>query len=141
MSAQSVYPDLKSYIISLDTGSLSETFGSTEKCLRVLSEWKWKDGFTCRKCGGTNYCKGKTPYSRRCTSCKSDESATAHTVFHHCRISLPLAFEMAYVCCSKPGTPASEISRKFETREMTCLKFKKRILGCSGEGGNLLNAY
>ncbi|MCK4287884.1 MAG: transposase [Bacteroidales bacterium] len=57
-------------------------FSDENKCLQYLADLKWKDGFVCRKCGHTNFCKGKTPFSRRCTKCKHDESATSHTVFH-----------------------------------------------------------
>ena len=57
-------------------------------CLSVLADLKWKDGYACSNCGSANYCKGKQPYSRRCTKCKKDESATANTVFHRCKFSL-----------------------------------------------------
>jgi hypothetical protein len=34
--------------------------------------------------------------------------------------------------------PASEISKVMETRHMTCLQFKKRILQCLESDGNLI---
>ena len=52
-----------------------ELFHDSGKVLMFLSEQKWKNGFRCRKCNHTNYCEGKTPYSRRCTRCKAEESA------------------------------------------------------------------
>lgn len=106
------------------------TFSSDEKCLKFLADEKWKDGYTCRKCGHTNYCKGKSPFSRRCTKCKSDESATAHTIFHRCKIPLTDAFEIAYTVCSSPNVSSYELSRKMEKRQMTCWKFKKKITEC-----------
>jgi hypothetical protein len=103
---------------------------SDEELLFLLAEQKWIDGFTCRKCGNTNYCKGKTAHARRCTKCKSEESATAHSVFHHCKIPLNEAFMLARIICCNPKTSSYEISRLFEKRQMTCWKFKTRMLEC-----------
>jgi hypothetical protein len=128
--------DLRSLFVSMDTSRFKESFDSDEKCLQLLADSKWQDGFVCRKCGKTNFGKGKSPFSRRCTSCKSEESATAHTIFHHCRIGLPLAFEIVYRVCGTPGVAASSLSQLLETRHMTCLKFKKKILECVSSHGD-----
>lgn len=129
--------DLREMFITMDTERFKVTFDTEEKCLAILSELKWKDGFVCHKCGSERYGKGKSPYSRRCTRCKTEESATAHTIFHHCRISLPVAFEIAYMVCGKPAIPASSLSQVLDTRHMTCLNFKKKILECIQDHGNL----
>ena len=117
----------------IDRLKFGQSFSDEEKCLAILSEEKWKEGFTCRNCGNTNFCKGKKPYSRRCTRCKREESATAHTVFHHCRIPLPKAFELAYLVCTTPGLTVSNLSREMTTRHMTCWKFRKQVLACLEE--------
>ena len=113
-------------------------FSTHEGCLKILASAKWADGFVCRNCDNDKYCRGKTPFSRRCTRCKRDESATAHTIFHHCRLELPKAFEIASLVCGTPGIPATEISKVLETRHMTCLNFKKRILLCLQSDGGLM---
>lgn len=110
-----------------DIEEFKRIFNTEEACLKAIAEDKWNNGFICRKCGHNHYCEGKSPYSRRCTKCKTDESATAHTLFHHCRISINDAFEMAYRVCCFPGISSYELSRKLNTRQMTCWKFKKRI--------------
>ena len=130
--------NLKELFGQLDTEKFRETFSTQELCLEILAKAKWADGFVCRNCGHENFCKGRTPFSRRCTRCKKEESASAHTIFHHCRIELPRAFEIAYMVCGAPGIPASEISRIMETRHMTCLNFKKHILQCLQSDGNLI---
>lgn len=104
-----------------------------ESVYQLIAEEKWKAGYTCRFCGNENYCKGKTPHSRRCTRCKKEESATANTVFHHCRIDIKEAFRMAYMVCHAPDISSYEISRKMEIRQMTCWKFKKKIMECLEE--------
>jgi len=70
---------------------LEELFQSDDKCLEFLAEIKWPDGFICRKCGNANHCPGKTPHSRRCTKCKSEESATSGTMFHNCKFPVSKA--------------------------------------------------
>ncbi len=101
-----------------------------EMLLEFLADSKWRDGFVCRKCGNTNYCKGKKPYSRRCTRCKSEESATAHTLFHHCKIPLLEAFDIVRTVCCNPDVSTYELSRQQGKRQMTCWKFKTKVLEC-----------
>jgi len=102
-------------------------FADEDTVLKAIANDKWKDGFTCRKCGHDHFCDGKTPYSRRCTKCKTDESATAHTLFHHCRLNITDAFEIAFRICCAPDVSTYELSREMNTRQMTCWKFKKRV--------------
>lgn len=101
-----------------------------DEILGVLADIKWRDGFVCRKCGHTHYCKGKKPHSRRCTKCKTEESAVAHTVFHRCKIPLSEAFIIASAVCCKPDISTYELSRKMSKRQMTCWKFKTKITEC-----------
>jgi hypothetical protein len=96
----------------------------------LLAEKKWKNGFVCRKCGHTHFCKGKKAGSRRCTKCKSEESATAHTIFHRCHLPIHEAFQLASAVCCKPDTSSYELSRNFDRRQMTCWKFRSHILEC-----------
>lgn len=115
-------------------------FPDEESCITLLSNHKWKDGFVCSKCGSTNYCKGKSPSSRRCTRCKKEESVTANTVFHRCKIPLNKAFEIAFTICHAPATSSYSISRQLDMRHMTCYNFQKKMLNCreDGEGDSLL---
>ena len=105
-------------------------FNDEEKCLAFLAKEKWHEGFVCKHCGHTRYCKGKTHYSRRCTKCKREESATAHTIFHRCKIYLPNAFKLAHLVCSSPKISTADLSETLELRQMTCWKFKKKVTQC-----------
>lgn len=126
---------MKSMLEHLKPLDFETTFSTDEKCLEFLANEKWRDGYICRKCGHTNYCKGKTPFSRRCTRCKHDESATAHTIFHRCKINLTEAFEIAYMVCKTPDISTYNLARKLEKRQMTCWKFKKKITECIERNG------
>ena len=112
----------------LDDDRLSELFRSDEKCYEFLADLKWSEGFTCRKCGNKNYCQGKTPYSRRCTKCKAEESATSGTIFHNCKFPVSKAFYIAYnVCKGKENISTYEFARRLSLRQMTCWNFKAKI--------------
>jgi hypothetical protein len=112
----------------LSKDKLEELFDSDEKCLEFLAEIKWNDGFTCRKCGNTNHCQGKTPHSRRCTKCKTEESATTGTIFHNCKFPVSKAFYIAYnVCKGKEEISTYEFARRLSLRQMTCWNFKTKI--------------
>jgi len=113
---------------SFSPEQLEELFNSDEKCFEFLAEMKWADGFTRRKCGNTNYCSGKTPYSRRCTKCKTEESATTGTIFHNCKFPISKAFYIAYnVCKGKEEISTYEFARRLSLRQMTCWNFKAKI--------------
>ena len=107
---------------------IKELFINDEKCLEFLADIKWADGFTCRKCGNDNSCSGKSHFSRRCTKCKAEESATSGTIFHHCRFPIHKAFFIAYnVCKGKEEISSYEFARRLALRQMTCWNFKTKI--------------
>ncbi|MBW6460199.1 MAG: transposase [Bacteroidales bacterium] len=116
---------------------LEEVLMNEERCLAYIAKEKWKEGYVCRKCGHDNYCKGKKPHSRRCTRCKHEESATAHTIFHGCHLPLTQAFRLAYQVCNDPSVSTYELARQLDTRQMTCWKLKKRMLECIESKGRL----
>ena len=121
-----------------DPLKLNELFLSDEKCLEFLADAKWKDGYVCRKCGNTNYCQGKTPYSRRCTKCKTEESATAGTIFHNCKFPIHKAFYIAWnVCKAKADISTYEFARRLSLRQMTCWNFKTKISQALNEMNSL----
>jgi hypothetical protein len=121
----------------LDIKDLESFFSTEEHCLKFLAEKKWEEGFICKTCGNSNYCKGKTPHSRRCTRCKHEESATAHTIFHRCHIPITEAFRIVYMVCHDPSVSTYELSRQVELRQMTCWKLKSRLMECLKSQGEV----
>lgn len=128
---------MKHIFKNLNVDLFSTRFATEDECLKFLSENKWAEGFECRRCGHTNYCSGKTPYSRRCTRCKSEESATSHTIFHRCHLPITEAFRMVYLVCSDPKISSYELSRRLEIRQMTCWKLKSRLMECLENRGEI----
>ncbi len=103
-------------------------FHKDEKCLEFLANLKWANGFVCKKCGNTNSCPGKEPFSRRCTKCKLKETATNGTIFHGVKFPISKAFYIAYnVCKGKEDISTYEFARRLSLRQMTCWNFKTKI--------------
>jgi hypothetical protein len=120
---------------------LNELFHSDEKCYEFLADLKWSNGFKCRKCGNSNYCTGKTPHSRRCTRCKTEESASAGTIFHNCKFPVSKSFYIAYhVCKGKQDLSSYEFARRLSLRQMTCWNFKTKIRHAVDEMNSLSNS-
>lgn len=113
-------------------------FVSEEACYEYLSGIKWEGGqYVCKKCGNTHYCKGRLPYSRRCTRCKYDESPTAGTMFDKCKFSILLAFHIAFkISTKKKGISSEELSEEYELRQKTCWEFKWKIQQAMQSSGN-----
>lgn len=112
----------------LTQSQIEELFTSNDKCLEFLAELKWSEGFQCKKCNNDNHCTGKSPFSRRCTKCKTEESATSGTIFHHCRFDISKAFYIAYnVCKGNDDLSSYEFARRLSLRQMTCWKFKDKL--------------
>lgn len=108
-----------------------ELFEDATKVSQFVAHIKWQNGFTCRSCGHSNYCEGKTPASRRCTRCKKEESAIAHTIFHNIKFPVNKAFYIAYnVCVLGNEFSSYSFSDQLGLNQMTCWKFRKRIQTC-----------
>jgi predicted RNA-binding Zn-ribbon protein involved in translation (DUF1610 family) len=112
----------------------SERFADDESCLQFLEQIKWSNGFICPKCGHTNYCKGTTHHSRRCTRCKKEISPMANTLFHRCKIPLATAFKMAYLTCKFPDISSYAMNQQFNIRRMTCYHFQRKVRECLDDG-------
>jgi two-component system, sensor histidine kinase LadS len=115
------------YNENIDKEVLELLFKDDNKCLEYLSQLKWVNGFTCKKCNNDNYCDGKIPFSRRCTRCKNEESATANTLFHNIKFPVSKAFYIAYEIFKDKKISTFEISTALNIRQITCWNFKNKI--------------
>jgi hypothetical protein len=132
--------NMKSIFNNLDLKEFEKYFCTEERCLEFLSNLKWQNGFVCRRCGHASFCKGKTPFSRRCNRCKIEESATAHTLFHKCKFPLMQAFRIVFQVCNTPDISIHKLSEEINLRQMTCWKFKKKIEECKKKRGDVILA-
>lgn len=119
-----------------------EFFNSELKMLELIASVKWSNGYICRHCHHDNYCRGKSPFSRRCTRCKREESAAAHTLFHNLKFPVNKAFYIAYhVCALGEDFSSYQYAEKLNINQMTCWKFRKRILDCLNQQSDTKDKY
>lgn len=106
----------------------NQCFKTVEDCQKYISDIKWEQGYSCKKCGGTKYIKGSRPHNRRCLKCKKDESPTAGTMFDKVKFPLLTALNIVFkIVTKKKGMSTLELSREFELRQKTCWSFKWKI--------------
>lgn len=113
---------------SVDKDEFFKIYPNKEACFKYLAQLKWSDGYTCKKCGHENYCKGKAMYSRRCTKCRYDESATSYTIFHRLKFPIEKAFYMVFLIYeSKEKITSGQFSEMLDLRQSTCWNFNKKV--------------
>ena len=113
----------------VDFSEFSKIFPDKDSCYKYLSELKWKNGYKCKKCDHIKFCDGKDIYSRRCTRCRYDESATAYTIFHRLKFPVTKAFYMLFlVYANKEKITSLELSQILALRQSTCWSFNNKIV-------------
>lgn len=113
---------------NLDRETFKAKFGTTDQCYEHLASIKWKDGYSCSKCGGIHYIKGKQPFSRRCRKCGYDESTTTNTLFHKLKFGIDKAFEMLYeITTSKKGANSIWLAERFGIQQKTAWLFRQKV--------------
>ena len=112
----------------VDFEEFSRIYPDKEHCNLFLSELKWKNGYTCRKCKNNHYYAGHIAYSRRCSKCSYEESVTTYTIFHNTRIPIVKAFYMIFLIYSTKGKISShKLSEILGIRQSTCWTYGSRI--------------
>lgn len=105
----------------------AERFKTDEDCKKYLSEVKWADGYTCRKCNHTKS-QIRKDFSRTCNICSDTESSTADTLFHKVKFGLRKAF---FICFEMTTTTksfsASQVAVRFGVRENTARLFMHKV--------------
>jgi transposase-like protein/predicted nucleic-acid-binding Zn-ribbon protein len=102
-------------------------FKTDADCLEYLIDLKWGKGYQCIKCQNTEYGKGRQWFYRRCKSCGYDESVTANTLFHKCKLGMLRAFEIGYrLSVKKKGMSTCELAKEFGCRQMSAWLLKAK---------------
>lgn len=108
----------------------TKVYPTERDCMLFLANLKWNKSYACRKCGNDKSSPGKNKFSKRCTKCNYDESATANTLFHRLKFPIQKAFYLVYLVNSRDGNITSdELSEQLDLRRETCWSFKKKITG------------
>lgn len=70
--------------------------GTHEQCQVTLFNYRWPHGFTCPKCGNTQYGKVGSRSLFQCSQCRRQTSLISGTVF--ASIKLPLTIRVLAIC-------------------------------------------
>lgn len=106
----------------------SKEYPDKETCFKFLSELKWSKGYKCKKCSNVNYWAGNSPFSRKCSKCKYDESVVVDTVLQNIRIPANKALYIIFLVYSTKGKISShKLSEIVKIRQNTCLTYSSKI--------------
>ena len=106
-------------------------FNNESSCIQYLATLKWKDAFSCKKCGHANYTEDNT-YARRCTKCGYVESITSNTIFHNVKFPLMKAFYIVHLEFSGTKITNKELAETIDLRLATCSNFRTKIKNQEG---------
>ncbi len=113
---------------AMDYTQFITLFPDTLACYRFLEELKWKNGYTCRKCGNEKYFPGTAKFSRRCTRCGYNESITAYTIFHSLKFPVEKAFYIAYLTVTGwHNSTLEEVAGKLQISPHAVWSFKTKV--------------
>lgn len=103
-------------------------FQTQDECFEYIYSIKWKDGYSCKRCGCCEDIKGKTRFHRRCKSCKYDESVICNTMFEEMRMSILKAFFLLFrTITKKKGMSSVELSTEIGVQQKTAWKFRLKV--------------
>lgn len=112
----------------VDFEEFSKIYPDKDSCNLFLSDLKWKNGYSCRKCKNTHFYTGHIAFSRRCSKCGYEESVTAYTVFQNTRIPINKAFYMIFLIYSSKGKISShKLAEILNIRQSTCWTYGSKI--------------
>jgi transposase-like protein len=109
-------------------------FRDEEACRAYLFASRWRDGFSCRRCGGGEIGLMHRRLVWQCKGCGQQTSVTAGTVMHKTRTPLVLWFWAAYlVATHTPGISALQLQRqlgisRYETAWLMLQKLRRAMV-------------
>lgn len=106
-----------------------KTFPADKNVLRFIAELKWQDGYSCKKCGSTEWSEGTQYYARKCNACKYEESVTANTLFHGVKFALIKALYISLTTViNRDSISVKQLAAEIDLREATVWAFRKKTL-------------
>lgn len=102
-------------------------FQSDENCKEYLAEFKWENGYTCKKCSNKTYQK-RADHSRTCNKCSHTESPSANTLFHKVKFGIRKAFFICFeMSTTTKSLSASYMGVRFGVTEKTARLFMHKV--------------
>lgn len=112
---------------NLDFEQFSKTFPSDKAALTFVADYKWKDGYICKKCAYKSSYLLNEPIGRKCKACKSTEYAASDTLLDNVKFSPQKALYIVYAVYNFKKINLKQISNEINLRYATCLAFTKKV--------------
>lgn len=117
----------------ISLGSYMKRFSTEAKCREYLTALRWKNGYTCPKCG-SHHAHSLKNGLYQCAKCRHQTSVTAGTVLHKTHMPLTKWFLAFYfVCYDKRGVSAVQLALIIGTTYKTAWFMLKRIRSAMGQ--------
>lgn len=108
-------------------------FTTEEQCLDYLKEFRFPEGYSCRKCQHNEYWLNKRGIMV-CKSCRDELSITSGTIFHRSKLPLVVIFRaLWWMVAQKNGVSAVGLQRvlglgSYRTAWIWLHKFRRLIV-------------
>lgn len=115
----------------LSLSQFFDRYGTEEQCRSVVEQYRWPNGFVCRKC---NHDEAYS-YSRnsvkvfQCKKCRTQTTLTEGTIFHSTKLSLTIWFQsIFFVTQNKNHVSALELKRHLGVCYRTAWRIKQKLM-------------
>ena len=108
-----------------------EKYGTEEQCQAAVEQYRWPEGFICRKCrhNETYVYFRDTIKVFQCRSCKTQTTLTEGTIFHSTKLLLVTWFQAIYfVTQNKNNVSALELKRHLGVCYRTAWRVKQKLM-------------
>ncbi|TAG57601.1 MAG: IS1595 family transposase [Cytophagales bacterium] len=105
-----------------------DKFATKEACMSYLAAYRWKNGFECPHCKGTEESNCTILYHKRCKKCNYIVSATANTLFHKVKFGLEKAFLIIFkMSATTKSISAEQLAKNVGINRKTALLFQQKV--------------
>ena len=103
--------------------------GSEKQCWDALVALRWSTGFSCPHCGGDKHSFIEARKLFQCSTCRSQTSLTAGTIFHSTKLPLKTWFRAIFhITQTKGGISSLELARRLGVHQNTAWKVSHKLM-------------
>ena len=104
-------------------------YGTEEQCREAIYNWRWPKGFVCPVCEAVKHSLIGTRALYQCSSCRTQVSLTAGTIFHSTKLPLKTWFRAIFhVTQTKGGISSLELARRLCVTQNTAWKISHKLM-------------
>lgn len=112
---------------NLSYKEFTKTFEDEGSALRFVGDYKWKNGYKCKKCGYKSSYFIPEYQSRKCKVCNYNESPTVNTILNNHKFSPQKALYIVYATYCFQKINVTKLAEELELRRATCHTFHKEV--------------